>query len=207
MVKTKHAMKYKVILRGIIKKLSPQLYNKLKKKGTGGTDSAIYCYSVWLRHLVLLNENGMKKIPDVVAEIGPGDSLGIGLNALITGTSKYYAFDVIKHASIEKNLKLFDEIVFLYKNKTKIPNDETLKRVKPKLKQYDFPIHILNDEYMNKMLEPNRLDRIRNAIKNIDNNKGNNYQIYCSLGFKRSFNKRERRFNIFTGSIRTYCRC
>lgn len=159
-------MKIKIIIRGILKIYFPWLYNILKKQGTGGTDSARYCYSVWLRHLVLLHENGMNSIPKSVIEIGPGDSLGIGLNALITGANQYYAFDIIKHTNTEINLKIFDELVELYKNKVAIPNEKGFEKVKPKLKDYSFPNHILNDIYMEKMLNYERLKHIREAIKN-----------------------------------------
>ncbi len=88
MVKTKYletiVMKIKVIIRGIIKIIIPWLYDIFKKRGTGGTNSSNYCYSVYLRHLVLLYENGMQNLPKSIVEIGPGDSLGIGLNAIIT---------------------------------------------------------------------------------------------------------------------------
>ena len=75
-------MKIRIIIRGILGYFP--LILKPYRKGTGGTSSARYCYSVWLRHLSLLKENGMHNIPETIAEIGPGDSLGIGLNALIT---------------------------------------------------------------------------------------------------------------------------
>ena len=37
-----------------------------------------------------------------IAEIGPGDSIGVGLLALLLGVEKYYAFDVVKFANVEK---------------------------------------------------------------------------------------------------------
>lgn len=144
---------------------SPKLYQKLKTKGTGGTDSAVYCYSVWLRHLVLLHENGMNDLPTSIVEIGPGDSLGIGLNALITGAEKYYAFDIIEHSNIERNLKILDEIIDLYKAKVEIPHGKLLNKVKPRLENYKFPSQILSDEYLKKMLNPDRLQQIREVIK------------------------------------------
>ena len=46
-------------------------YIPLKFVGTGGSDNARYCYSVWLRHLISLKSNSDKfEIPKVVAELG-----------------------------------------------------------------------------------------------------------------------------------------
>ncbi len=54
--------------------------------GTGGTVSARYCYSVFMRHRVIAAQYGMIQPPTTVVELGLGDSLGIGLMA-ITGPS------------------------------------------------------------------------------------------------------------------------
>ena len=54
-------------------------------RGTGGTGSARYCYSIWLRHLLLAHAGGMRGLPSTLAELGPGDSVGVGLAALISG--------------------------------------------------------------------------------------------------------------------------
>ena len=59
-----------------------------KAKGTGGSISASYCYSVWLRHLVTTAGCGLNCNPRTVAELGPGDSLGVGLAALLSGAEK-----------------------------------------------------------------------------------------------------------------------
>ena len=61
----------------------------------GGTVSPRYCYSVWLRHLVMASDGCLFEYPKTVAELGPGDSIGIGLAALISGADEYYAFDVV----------------------------------------------------------------------------------------------------------------
>ena len=83
---------------------------------TGGTNSARYCYSVWMRHLVMAKKSGaFTKIPKIVAELGPGDSLGIGLCALLSGAERYYAFDVVKYANPSKNMAIFEELVILFK--------------------------------------------------------------------------------------------
>jgi hypothetical protein len=158
-------MKLKIIIRGLLGYV-PLVFKMLKRKGTGGTDSAQYCYSVWLRHLVILFDNGMKDHPKTIAEIGPGDSLGIGLNALITGSEKYYAFDIIEHGKIKQNIEIFDELVTMYKSRQNIPHGGIFGKIKPALDKYDFPDYILTEQYMSKMLDDNRINNIRNAIYN-----------------------------------------
>ncbi len=85
---------------------------------TGGTDSARYCYSVWLRHLKLLHEAGaLRGVPHTVAELGPGDSIGIGLAALLSGAERYYALDVVPYPDLKSNLAIFDELVRLFRER------------------------------------------------------------------------------------------
>ena len=69
---------------------------------TGGTDSARYCYTIWLRHLSILHKNGFTKIPNTIAELGPGNSIGTGLAGLLSGSKKFYALDAIEHTDIKK---------------------------------------------------------------------------------------------------------
>lgn len=138
--------------------------NKCFEDKTGGTDSARYCYSVWLRHIVIAKINGLSPYPKIVAELGPGDSLGVGLAALIYGCDKYYAFDVVEYANTERNLKVFDELVTLFKNRTAIPGDDEFPLVKPYLEQYDFPSDILTEDRLHQALERSRIETIRDAI-------------------------------------------
>ena len=80
-------------------------------KGTGGTGSAEYCYCIWLRHLVLAHQGGMKEFPRTVAELGPGDSIGVGLAALLSGVQRYIALDAMVHADVAGNLQVFDGFI------------------------------------------------------------------------------------------------
>ena len=138
--------------------------NQYLPKKTGGTDSARYCYSVWLRHLVMAKSNGLNPYPKIVAELGPGDSLGIGLAALISGSEKYFAFDVVKHANTERNIKIFDELVTLFRNREAIPGDDEFPEVKPYLDEYHFPADILDESRLKDALEVSRIQKIRNSI-------------------------------------------
>ncbi|MEN0056662.1 MAG: methyltransferase domain-containing protein [Mucilaginibacter sp.] len=135
---------------------------------TGGTIEGKYCYSVWLRHLKMLNsvQNG---IPKRVAELGPGDSLGIGFAALLSGCESFRAFDVIKYWNVERNLNIFEELVVLFKNKAPIPDNTEYPKVQPRLDDYAFPDNILSDEILKDALAESRLEAIREEIKNPDN--------------------------------------
>jgi SAM-dependent methyltransferase len=142
--------------------------SKLREKPTGGTISARYCYSVWIRHLVMTNNNNLNTNFKVVAELGPGDSLGIGIASILTGSDFYYAFDIIKYANIENNLLVFDELVELFKKKTDIPGEQEFPRVFPKLDNYEFPTKLLNNQRMAQALDEERLEKIRRCIANPD---------------------------------------
>ena len=75
----------------------PGVY-RLRQESPRGTISPRYCYSVWLRHLVMARRGGLAAVPQAVAELGPGDSLGLGLAAILSGASRYFAFDVVQYA-------------------------------------------------------------------------------------------------------------
>lgn len=51
------AVKLKQIIKGIVTFIPGM--NQFRAKKTGGTDSARYCYSVWLRHLIMAKSNGL----------------------------------------------------------------------------------------------------------------------------------------------------
>jgi hypothetical protein len=136
--------------------------------GTHGTDEARYCYSVWLRHLSCAAANGLDTDPKSVAELGPGDSIGIGIAAVLTGAERYYAFDVVAHANTPRNLAIFDELVELFRARAAIPDGAEYPRVGPTLPDYRFPDQLLSTERMRAALEPRRLARIRSSIQQTD---------------------------------------
>jgi hypothetical protein len=138
--------------------------NQYFAKGTGGTVSARYCYSIWLRHLVMAKNNGLNPFPKILAELGPGDSLGIGLAALISGCDRYYALDIVEHANVGRNLEIFDELVTLFQNRAPVPGEEEFPRVTPLLEKYDFPADILDENRLQQALEKLRIARIRDSI-------------------------------------------
>lgn len=130
-------------------------------KGTGGTDSAQYCYSIWLRHLVLARRGGMSDMPDVVAELGPGDSLGVGLAALLSGVRRYVALDAVVHANSARNLQVLDGLVELFRQRAPIPGPGSLPGVSPVLDDYAFPAWALSEERFRWAQSEARIARMR----------------------------------------------
>lgn len=162
--------------KGNCMKLVPLIYGistfipgmrRLRRRGTGGTDSALYCYTVWLRHLVMAGKSGLCTAPRTVAELGPGDSIGIGLAALLSGTEQYYAFDVVRFANCERNLSIFEELVALYKKRTPIPGDDQWPLAKPVLDDYRFPSAILDGKRLHNALNDTRIARIRDSVRSV----------------------------------------
>ena len=142
--------------------------NRVRAKratGTGGTDSARYCYSVWLRHLALARENGLcRSAPNQVAELGPGDSIGVGLAALISGTEVYCGLDLIQFANCQRNLAIFDELVGLFRARAMIPGDDEFRELKPRITSNAFPSEILPEHRLVRALSTHRLKHIREAL-------------------------------------------
>jgi SAM-dependent methyltransferase len=117
-----------------------------------------------MRHLVNAHACGQIRVPDTVAELGPGDSLGVGLAALLTGAGRYYAFDFIKYANNLENIHVFDELVQMFSKNVDIPDDQEFPEVIPRLASYKFPSHILSNGQLQQSLAHDRVQRIRAAI-------------------------------------------
>ena len=134
---------------------------------TGGSDSARYCYSVWLRHLRTASMNGLRVPPESVGELGPGDSIATGVAVLLSGSSYYCAFDVVRYASAEMNAAMTEEVINLFLERHPIPDDREFPLVHPKLDSYEFPHDILTDELLAESLAPARLDAVRSAVRDV----------------------------------------
>ena len=150
-----------VIAKGLASFVVPPA---LTNRGGGRTHSARYCYSVYLRHLAKLAAAGLPTAPAAVAEIGPGESVGTGLAALIAGAERYAGFDVKEYALRPDTLALFDEIAALFRARAPIPGGEEFRTIKPEFGDDAFPGSILNAERMARALDPARLAELRARI-------------------------------------------
>ena len=141
-------------------------------------DLARYCYTVWLRHLSILYKNGFTKMPNTIAELGPGDSIGTGLAGLVCGSKKFYALDVVKHTNIENNISVFDELVTLFAKRSAMPDDNEFPRVLPRLASYNFPSEIFTNNNLEKLLDKSRIQCLRNELVDMEKQK-NSIQYMC----------------------------
>jgi hypothetical protein len=155
-------IKLRCLLKGLISYVPYAAKFAIPK--TGGTNSARYCYSVWLRHLVLARVNGFSGPIKAMAELGPGDSLGVGLAAMLSGVDRYYALDCKPFASTHQNIQMLDELLQLFSSKADIPGDDEFPLVNPKLTDYRFP-GWLSELQVAEFLDERRVAAIRRALE------------------------------------------
>lgn len=129
----------------------------------GHTGSGAYCYNVWMKHMTMLHAHGLPAVPDTVAELGPGESLGVGLAALLSGANRYVGLDVSPYINTAMNLRILDELISLFERRAPRP-----EKGWPDFDQYLdadlFPHHILTAELLSRTLHPARIERIRKAL-------------------------------------------
>jgi SAM-dependent methyltransferase len=134
-------------------------------RSVGHTDSARYCYGVWLKHLTLLHAHGMPAVPNTLAELGPGESLGVGLCALLSGANHYVGLDAVAHSSSDRNLQLLPELIRLFRARAPNP-DKGWPAFASYLDERSFPGHILGEQLLEQTLAAARVEDIRVALAN-----------------------------------------
>jgi SAM-dependent methyltransferase len=161
------AFKLQAIAEGVLTFLPGG--TRLLQRGTRGSDSARYCYAVWMRHLTKIqkfNTWSSGRLGTVV-ELGPGDSLGTGLAALLCGADRYIAVDAVEHANVQRNLKIFEHLIELFRIGASIPNQTELPEVNPVLDDYRFPVYVprtIGSERQNAIADALRDRTNRNPI-------------------------------------------
>jgi SAM-dependent methyltransferase len=81
----------------------------LPKPNAGNRPPSSYFYGVWLKHLSYLLDLGVP-MPTSVAELGPGDTLGLGICALLCGARRYVGLDIYPHTAARENVKVLHEL-------------------------------------------------------------------------------------------------
>ena len=139
----------KAIIKGLATFFPGYVYflRKRRKKRKNSCSNSEFCYSFWLRMIVHCHEQNVDVNFNHVGEIGTAGSFGLGTCALLTGSKRYYALDIENIYDINNNLRLFDEIVNLFKNKTPIPSK--LENINLIISDYSFPENYISPLYLN----------------------------------------------------------
>jgi hypothetical protein len=143
--------KVKALLGGVAP-FTPLYRLVFPHKGGGGTATPLCCYSPWLTHLRRLHEAGMSAVPSGVAELGPGDSIGVGLAALLSGAIRLVALDIVPYADSPVNQVLLDGLVDVFRSRANVQDGSP------------FPSGILPDAVLERTLGHERIDLIRQAL-------------------------------------------
>ena len=109
-------IRVKTLLGGLATFLLPPLAEVMGRRNYPRV-GADYYYRVWLSHVCMADHFGCWEAPETVLEIGPGNSLGVGLAALLTGVRQYLAYDRNALLHPPTNPQLLTEIAQLYQRK------------------------------------------------------------------------------------------
>jgi len=112
-----------------------------------------------------------------VAELGPGDSLGVGLAALLCGADHLHSLDVVEYANISRNVEVLHQLRELFVARTSIPDDQEFPGVYPKLENYIFPNDLLDLQHLDSALDPGRMARIEEAIIGVPSDVSVEYHV------------------------------
>ncbi len=148
------------IIKGMLTWLPGVNAWRLRHASTGGSNSPRYCYAVWLRHLVMLHRYGFRIKGARICELGPGDSIGAGLAALLAGADRYIGLDVMPFAAQSDLENIFDELIRMYSRRESIPVHNEFPVVRPQLDSYEFPNHAIDWTNF-----ADKVERIRGELK------------------------------------------
>lgn len=122
-------------------------------------------YGIWLKHLVMSQEHRPYAVPRIIAELGPGLSLGVGLAALICGAERYIALDAVRFAPLTHVLPVFDRLVELFMRRERPENATGFPSYEFALDASGFPSRVLPAAHMTAMLDATRIDALRNDMR------------------------------------------
>ena len=162
------ANRYRVVARGLKTFLpgwSPPL--------PGGTESARYCYSVWLRHLARLHQTGLSGYPEVIAETPNRGVARIGP----CGSSRRCApLCRIGRCAVCGERREHPRIRRAHqeppKSRADLPGDSELPRVHPRLSSYRFSDVYSNPDGLLDSLAPERIQSLRRDLNALTTDAG-----------------------------------
>jgi SAM-dependent methyltransferase len=108
----------------------------------------------------MLDRWGFKISGAHIGELGPGDSLGIGLAALLSGAARYVGLDIVLYSARADLEKMLDELLGMYVKEERVPDDKEFPSVRPRIDSYEFPDHAVDRRNVS-----TKAEEIRNQLK------------------------------------------
>ena len=101
--------------------------------------NARYGYSVWLRHLAMLEAHGIRGPFRSVVEMGPGNSVATGVASVLSGATSYIGLDVLHHLAHDQALRILAEVEALFTGQAAIPAAGDFPNLEPTPPSFEFP--------------------------------------------------------------------
>lgn len=156
-------MRAKPILTGLVSCI-PGAYLRFNQ-GPNPSTPAI-SYGIGFKHLCLMQAKGAA-FPRNLAEVGPGNSIGAGVLALLLGSERYVGLDVVPFARLENTADAWiDGMVSLLRNRAALPNADGFPSLRPYLDGSGFPLMVSESMLANALL-PERIAAVRACLKGL----------------------------------------
>lgn len=152
-------IRIKPLLGGLTTLLVPPVAAAMGHRNYPRVDASYY-YRTWLSHVCLAHHFGCWEAPETVLEIGPGNSLGVGLAALLSGVNKYLGYDLNSLLNGIDQQALLHEIATLYRAKA------AFAEAPASLPTTDLPQQLFSVERRNYFLSQEWIEQIESSLKN-----------------------------------------
>jgi hypothetical protein len=128
--------------------------------------TADYSYDVWIKHLAKLHETAGCGVPEVIAELGPGDTLGTGVAALLSGATRYIGVDILPFARTGPTIEVANGLGPLFA--TRRPCDgEGVPGFRHILDKNGFLSSVLTEDLLSRTLDPGRVREILEDVSSV----------------------------------------
>jgi hypothetical protein len=92
----------------------------------------------------MLDSYGFKVPGSAIGELGPGDSIGTGLAALLSGAHRYVGLDIVPFSAGVNLMPFFDSLVQMYTRRERLPDEREFPHLQPQMESYEFPAHAID---------------------------------------------------------------
>ncbi len=157
-LETKMKIRLKPLLGGLATRIVPSLADAMGRRNQPRV-TAEYYYTVWLRHVCTAAHFQSWNTPQTVLEIGPGNALGTGMAALLSGVQRYIAYDATPLLKPSFDEQLWQDLIALFRQQKAFAETD---RIVPSTL---FPSELFPSEQLAHALSDEYLARIRRSVE------------------------------------------